>query len=238
MIILDTTTRSLEAVLGGAITTNQLPFVACYVQHAAGSSPEYTPAANAGQSNNTTAVTLVAAPASSKQRQVKGLWIRNDDTVNATVTVQLNDNSTLRKLVAVVLKPGYTLQYTDGSGWAVLDASGGVTLLIGGSSESTWVRAQGQLPATKGTLYTCPDGKVAQVVDASYTNTDASTRTVNAYCSGGTSRRIIQKDRSMPAGDSFTFGGGKILAAGDLIEGDASAATVVDYWISIEEKPA
>ena len=34
MIILDTTTRSLELKLAGSVTTNQLPFVCAYVDEA------------------------------------------------------------------------------------------------------------------------------------------------------------------------------------------------------------
>lgn len=95
MIILDATTRSVEVLLGGAVTTNQLPIVASYVDN---TTTSYTPGSSNTQSNNTTAVTAVAAPASSTQRQVKLLTVTNADTAAATVTVRYNDNGTTRTL--------------------------------------------------------------------------------------------------------------------------------------------
>lgn len=95
--------------------------------------------------------------------------------------------------------------------------------------------ADGQLPNAKGTLYTVP--ALTQVFLAgTLVNTDVSARTVNIYVkrSGSTSRRILPKDLSMAAGASVEFGrDGRpfALSAGDIVEGDASAATVVDYLI-------
>ena len=65
-------------------------------------------------------------------------------------------------------------------------------------------------------------------------NTDVVARTVNLYLkrSGGTSRRIMPKDMSMNAGDSYEKNSTISLSIGDLLEGDASAATIVDYTIT------
>src|SRR6266571_7836338 len=121
MIILDTTTRSLEFKLGGTVTTNQLPFVSFYTDH---TSAAYTPISQNGVSNNTTAVTIVSAPAASTQRAVKYINIRNRDTVSETVTLQYNDNGTIRELFVVVLSVDDTLTYTDVNGWEVINTSG------------------------------------------------------------------------------------------------------------------
>lgn len=114
MIVLDTTLRKLEIVLAGAITTNQLAFVVSYQD-----STVAPPATNQGQSNNTTAVTLVAAPASGAQRELHYLSIYNADTVAATVTVQLNDNATLRTIVKVLLNSGRSLIFVRDAGWSI-----------------------------------------------------------------------------------------------------------------------
>src|SRR6185369_4267150 len=106
MINLDTTTKSLEFKLGGVITANQLVFSASYVDTNLSGVP--VSEAN-GVSNNTTAVTIVAAPAASKRRIVKSFSIYNKDTVDAVVTVQVNDNSTLRPLVVITVPTGATL---------------------------------------------------------------------------------------------------------------------------------
>ncbi len=117
MQILDTTTKSLEILLGGAITTNQLVYVASYVDVTATS---LTPAASDGLSNNTTAVTIVSAPAASTQRLLKELSIYNNDTVAATVTLRLNDNSTFRIIAKVLIQAGETLAYSDVKGVYVI----------------------------------------------------------------------------------------------------------------------
>lgn len=123
MIILDSTTKSLELVLGGAITTNQLPFVASYVDI---TTTTYTPISSDGQSNNSTPVTIVSSPLASTQRQIKLVTIKNEDTVDAIVTLRYNDNSTIRKIVTITLASGSTLIYTDGEGFRVIDSTGNI----------------------------------------------------------------------------------------------------------------
>jgi len=124
MIILDATTRSFEAKLGGAAATTELPFVCAFVDV---TTTTYTPAANTGITTGGTAVTLAAAPAASTQRQVKFLSIRNSDTVPATVTVQYNDNATKRIILSAILAVGYSLVYTDGKGFQVTDNNGNIS---------------------------------------------------------------------------------------------------------------
>jgi hypothetical protein len=122
MIILDTTTRTVEFKLGATVATNQLPFVVSYVDHIMGTS--YTPATQHGNSNGTNVVTILSAPASGTQRSMKQLVIRNRDTVAATVTVEFNDNGTIRELYAPILQVGDTLQYEDVEGFSVVDING------------------------------------------------------------------------------------------------------------------
>ena len=121
MIILDATTKSLEVALGGAVATNQLPFVASYVDITTNT---FTPSSNNGETNDTTAVTLLAAPASATQRQLKYLSLVNEDTANVTVNISYNDNSTLRKVADFTLITGDSLYYTDGEGFRVFDSVG------------------------------------------------------------------------------------------------------------------
>lgn len=100
--------------------------------------------------------------------------------------------------------------------------------------------ANDQLPAAKGTLYTCPGATTAVVLTISAVNTDGVARSINLYYkkSAGTSRRIIPMNQPLDAGAEFvTATGFKItMGSGDLIEGDASAAGVVDYVISGVER--
>lgn len=93
--------------------------------------------------------------------------------------------------------------------------------------------AQGQLAATKGTIYTTPAVTQAIVKSITVVNTDVAARTINLYInSAGTSRRIVPKDLSLAIGACVTVDDVKTLEAGDLIEGDCSAATVADFLIS------
>ncbi len=94
--------------------------------------------------------------------------------------------------------------------------------------------ANGQLANTKGTLYTVPALTVTIVKSITVVNTDSSARTINLYIkkAAGTSRRICPKDLSLGIGACYTIDDDKTLGAGDLIEGDCSAATVADYVIS------
>ena len=98
--------------------------------------------------------------------------------------------------------------------------------------------ADGQLANTKGTLYTVPTRTTAIVKSITLVNTDSVTRTVNLYVKkdGTNSRRIIPKDLSLVAGASLEHNRVVTLEAADLIEGDASAADVVDYVVNgVEE---
>lgn len=89
----------------------------------------------------------------------------------------------------------------------------------------------GQLPLTKGTLYTVPASTNAGI-RVTLVNADTVARTVNLYSNKtGTSRRFCPKDLSLGPGEEFTSRL-QTLEAGDLIEGDASAATIVDYTVN------
>lgn len=124
MIILDATTRSLEVDLTSAVATNQLPFVAGYQDISQSTFAMSAISANTGASNNTTAVTLVAAPGASTSRVLKFLSIKNSDTAAVELWVQMNDNTTLREIWKGTLSVGDSLQYADGDGWKVLNSSG------------------------------------------------------------------------------------------------------------------
>src|SRR3972149_1351113 len=127
-MFLDAVTKSLEVYLGGAVAANQLPIYANFVDH---TSRPATPGASDTQTNGATAVTVVAAPAGSTQRQVKALTIYNADTAAATIYFRLNNGSTMRIIRQTTLAPGETWVYTQEAGFQVLDIMG--MQKIGGS---------------------------------------------------------------------------------------------------------
>jgi hypothetical protein len=160
-MILDTTTRSLEILLGAAVAANQLKVTSDWIDittttSTAGTTPATT--------NSTTPVTIVAAPAASTQRKVYAVNILNLDTASVTVTVQLNDNATIYKKITATIPPNATLQYTDTDGWSV----------IGGYASASLVGVNAQT----GTTYTLALADAGQLVTLS--NASGITLTVPA----------------------------------------------------------
>ena len=123
MIILSSTTDQLQAVLGGAVTTNQLQCVSTYRDV---TTTTYVPGRTVANTNGTTDVDLVAPPAASTQRVIDSVSIYNRDTVNATVTVKLDINGDEYILWKGVLGTGELLQYNDKNGFTVMTISGAI----------------------------------------------------------------------------------------------------------------
>lgn len=129
MLRLDATTKSLELVLGGAHTTNALPIVVSWSDK---TSTTYNGGSTTSASNGTTGVTIVAAPAASTIRDIDSINVHNADTVATTVTVRVNDNSTLRTVMKATLAVGDQLYYCHGSSWSVIDSTGAVRMSLAG----------------------------------------------------------------------------------------------------------
>lgn len=97
---------------------------------------------NDGSTNNTTAVTVVAAPSAGVRRTVASITVYNADSANATVTIQLNNASTLRIIQKVVLEPGDNWNVLDNEKIVLDSTSKSVEIKLGGSISSA------QLPFT------------------------------------------------------------------------------------------
>lgn len=123
MIVLDTIHKSLELVLAGAITTNQLPWMVSWAELDTTDFSLTDWASGDGASNSTTPVTLIGSPTATKRRQLKYASVYNKDTVSATVTIQLNNNSTVRELFVAVLATGESLRFSE-YGWQVFTVAG------------------------------------------------------------------------------------------------------------------
>lgn len=125
-LVLDSTTKTIQAVMSGAATTNNPEFTAAWADS---TSSSLTEGATDGALNGTSAVTLVASPGSSTQRVIKWITIQNKDTAAVTVTITYNNSSgsTTRQIAKVTLAPNdtWTLDGTFSSSGAL--KSGGVT---------------------------------------------------------------------------------------------------------------
>jgi hypothetical protein len=115
MLILASTTDKLQLTTQAAGTVD---VHASWMDNAAG-------AVGPGRTNTptiTTATTtdIVAPPAASAQRNVKTLHVRNRGVAANTVIVVHTDGTTVVTLYSVPLQPGYTLEYIDGVGFAII----------------------------------------------------------------------------------------------------------------------
>lgn len=129
MLILPSTSEKIEIVLGGAVTVNQLQCLSCWRDM--GVSPSsLTPGGLAVNTNNTTDVDLVPAPAASIYRIIDLINVYNKDTTSDVVTIKYSSGGTEYILWKGTLLPDQTLIYTDASGWNVSNGSIGYTLTV------------------------------------------------------------------------------------------------------------
>lgn len=122
MIILDTTSRTLEAVMLAAVTTTAPDFVVSWADHVP--TYGYLSGASSGALNGTTAVAIVGAPAASAQRQVKTISLFNRDSVAVTIRVRYDVSGVESWIYSVALDPNWLALYTDEDGWQVYDTDG------------------------------------------------------------------------------------------------------------------
>lgn len=123
LLVLDSTTKTIKAVLGESATTQPV-FVTTWGDSTA---TDVTPGGSDGALNSTTDVTIVSAPGASTQRIVKDISIYNGDSISHTLTIKYDNNGTQRIL--------WTGTVTSGSSFylsRVLSAGGGSPLTTKG----------------------------------------------------------------------------------------------------------
>jgi hypothetical protein len=129
--ILDSTTKTIKAVMSGSAATTNPSFTASYADNTGTS---FTEGANDGAMNGTSDVTLVSAPLSSTRRVVKGLTITNIDTAAVTITIKYDNNGTQRTIAKVTLQVNDSWT-TDGT----FDSSGSLKQTFSSLNLSTSV---------------------------------------------------------------------------------------------------
>jgi hypothetical protein len=127
---LNATTDKLEIFLGGTVATSQLQWNVSY-QDITSSGMTLPQAAGAGNTNNTTVVDIVAAPAASTTRQVTHINVFNADTATATVSIQKDVSGTNYVLISYSVVSGDTLMWSREDGWRLMSAAGGAIVLTG-----------------------------------------------------------------------------------------------------------
>jgi hypothetical protein len=141
-LVLDATTKTIQAVMSGAAATSNPEFTVAYADS---TSSTLTEGASDGALNGTTAVTLVSSPGSSTRRVVKWITIQNKDTAAVTVTLAYanSSGSTSRQIAKVTLQVNDTWT-TDGT----FDSNGNLKTVAGTVNLASQVT--GTLPVANG----------------------------------------------------------------------------------------
>lgn len=130
LLVLDATTKTIEAVLGEAATTQPV-----YTVHYADSTAtDVTEGSLDGALNSTTDVTVVSAPGASTRRIVKEISIYNGDNIAHTVTLQYDNNGTERIIWAGTLEVGATFILSKETSYATRTTGAGYTVLTDGAT--------------------------------------------------------------------------------------------------------
>lgn len=139
VLVLDSTVKTIKAVMSGAATTTNPDFTSHYGDS---NGTTFSNGENDGALNGTTPVTLVAAPSSGSQRTIKYISIENRDTTAKTITIYLDNNGTQRNIAVVTLNVGDTWS-TDGT----FDNTGSFKQVLGTINVTT---VTGTLPIANG----------------------------------------------------------------------------------------
>jgi len=111
----------LEAVCDFAANTVDPTCVTCWSDQSTGA---YQGGALSQNFTGTTAIVIVAAPASSAVRDVDFINISNVDLITQSITVRYYNGSGTYNLVKVTLASGDRLTYTHASGWQTITSAG------------------------------------------------------------------------------------------------------------------
>lgn len=109
------------------LTTSATAAIAVHADWVDNNSGTITPGRTNTLTSSATTQTIVGSPASSTQRNLKTLSLRNNDaSVSNTLTIQHTDGTTVAILFKITLAAGETLVWIEGTGWLYYNASGQV----------------------------------------------------------------------------------------------------------------
>jgi len=132
MLILDTTSKSIVAVMSAAPLSAAPNFVAAWADN---TGSVFTEGATDGALNGTTSVIVVDSPATGARRAIKSISIENCDTAPVTVSVQYKNGATTRTIAKTTLSVGdtWTLEgvYDTNGNFKTITTSTVAALVVG-----------------------------------------------------------------------------------------------------------
>jgi hypothetical protein len=139
---LSNTTHTLQIVLTGSAVTEP-EFVVSY-QDITSAGMTMPMLSNQGNTNDLTAVTMVAAPAASTTRQVTHVSLFNINSSAVTARIYKDISGSEYNLCQVLLQSGDTLEWSRESGWHVLSNSSQESVIIREfTANGTWTKPAG-----------------------------------------------------------------------------------------------
>ncbi len=231
MIILDGNTQSFQAVLAGAVSSDQPEFQATYGKLNAGVLDSYL--TNQGELNSTTDVNIVAGVAS-RQIGIKTISVFNRDNAQVTITFKKDISATDRLIYRATLEANESVHYESERGWYICNVSG-----VEKSANSAIKGILGQLApgaTTLTDLYTVPAQKTATVHIIITNRSTATTFRVAAAVDGAAddNKQYLVYDKDIAANDTVatvTFE----LGADDKVRVYAGSANLSFTCTGIEE---
>lgn len=145
MLLLTSTGDLIQVITG---TGADCDVHASWVDNASGT---ITPGRTNTLITTATTTSVVGSPASSTQRNVKTLNIRNKDSSAQTLTVQHTDGTNVATLIKLSLQPGESLVWTEGVGWEYINSSGALvsSAILAGTSAGQSASPTGGVSTTE-----------------------------------------------------------------------------------------
>lgn len=132
MLILDTTSKSIVAVMSAAPLSAAPNFVAAWADN---TGSVFTEGATDGALDGTTSVIVVDSPATGARRAIKSISIENCDTAPVTMSVQYKNGATTRTIAKTTLSVGdtWTLEgvYDTNGNFKTITTSTVAALVVG-----------------------------------------------------------------------------------------------------------
>lgn len=213
-MILDTTSKTLEIILGEAHTTSAMVYNVDYAEVTAGAF--VLAGQTAGATNGTTAVTALSSPAgATTQRKTLFISVFNADTVSHNVTVRTYDGTTRRNVVTIAVGVSQSLMWMPETGWQVGAVASPITsIAIGLPTEFS---VAGSPLTVSGTITATWASQTANKVFASATSGGSATPAFRA---------LVAADIPSLSATYLPLAGGTLTGAVISASGSAAAAAV------------